>query len=97
MSCHASFAYLFCLRIPQKETKEEDRHMFGVCFNLSPKMMDFSDTLVDWLEKLKSLGVAKVMGYTLQVLIVPLHVYNIHANNFWTTFLYLGLKIFVSN
>ena len=68
------------------ETKEEDRHIFGVCFNLSPKMMDFSETLVEWLEKLKSLGVAKVMGHTLQVLIVPLHVYNIHANNFWTTF-----------
>ena len=86
ISCHASYAYLFCLRIPQKETKEEDRHMFGVCFNLSPKMMDFSETLVEWLEKLKSLGVAKVMGYTLQVLIVPLSVYNIYANNFWTTF-----------
>ena len=86
MSCHASYAYLFCLRIPQKETKEEDRHMFGVCINLPPKMVDYSETLVEWLEKLKSLGVAKVMGYTLQVLIVPLHVYNIHANNFWTTF-----------
>ena len=60
--------------------------MFGICFNLSPKMVDFSETLVEWLEKLKSLGVAKVMGYTLQVLIVPLHVYNILANNFWTTF-----------
>ena len=61
--------------------------MFGVCFNLSPKMMDFSETLVEWLEKLKSLGVAKVMGYTLQVLIVPLHVYNIHINNFLDYFL----------
>ena len=45
--------------------------MLGVCFNLPPKMVDFSETLVEWLEKLKSLGVAKVMGYTLQVLIVP--------------------------
>ena len=72
--------------------------MLGVCFNLPPKMVDFSETLVEWLEKLKSLGVAKVMGYTLQVLIIPLHVYNIiHANNFWTTFSYLGLKIFISN
>ena len=60
--------------------------MFGVCFNLPPKMVNFSETLVEWLEKLKSLGVEKVMGYTLQVLIVPLSVYNIRANNFWTTF-----------
>ena len=60
--------------------------MFGICFNLSPKMVDFSETLVEWLEKLKSLGVAKVMGYTLQVLIVLLHVYDICANKFWTTF-----------